>query len=120
MSKQTLIELEEQGWQALSSAGDAGQRFYDSILREDAVMVFPGGLRLSDKQDILASLAAQPWQSFQIEDAQTLDLTENAGVVVYKVTARRAGSAPYAALISSTYVHEDGAWRLALHHQTPV
>ena len=44
----------------------------------------------------------------------SLDLTENAGVVVYKVMARRAGSAPYAALISSTYVHEDGAWRLAV------
>ncbi|MCA9873891.1 MAG: nuclear transport factor 2 family protein [Anaerolineales bacterium] len=120
MGKHTLIELEEQGWQALSSAGDAGKRFYEAILREDAVMVFPGGLRLSGKEAILASLAAQPWQSFQMEEAQTLDLTENAGVVVYQVTAQRAGSAPYEALISSTYVQHNGVWKLVLHQQTPV
>jgi hypothetical protein len=43
---QDLINLEKQGWQALSSAGAASQEFYSSILRDDAVMLFPGG-RLS-------------------------------------------------------------------------
>jgi hypothetical protein len=41
-----LVELERQGWEALSSDGDAGQRFYASILRHDAVMLFPGGMRI--------------------------------------------------------------------------
>ena len=32
----------------------------------------------------------------------------------------REGSDPYAALISSTYVLREGAWKLALHQQAPV
>jgi len=39
-----LFELERQGWDAISRKGDAGKRFYESILREGAVMLFPGGL----------------------------------------------------------------------------
>lgn len=115
-----LIELEEQGWQALSSDGDAGRRFYSDVLRDDAIMLFPGGLLLAGKAEILDSLAAQPWQSFQIEDAQVRSLGETAGVVVYRVTAQRAGSAPYVALISSTYARSAGEWKLVVHQQTPA
>jgi hypothetical protein len=117
---QDLVELEKQGWRALSSEGDAGRRFYRSILRDDAVMLFPGGFRLEGKQEILASLAAQPWQSWQIEAAQVIALTENASALAYRVTARRQGSEPYVALVSSTYVRSEGEWKLVLHQQTPV
>ncbi|MBD2256117.1 nuclear transport factor 2 family protein [Pseudanabaena sp. FACHB-2040] len=117
---QDLIALEEQGWQALSSAGEAGKRFYSSVLRDDAVMLFPGGMRLDGKEKILAALAAQPWQSFQIEESQVISFSENASAVVYKVTAQREGGDPYVALINSTYVRREGTWQLVLHQQTPV
>lgn len=117
---QTLIDLEKQGWQALSSAGDAGKRFYDTILRDDAVMLFPGGLLLEGKEQILESLAAQPWKSYQIDDLRTLPLGDEAATVVYKVTAKREGREPYEALISSTYALDAGAWKLVHHQQTPV
>ena len=117
---QDLIELERRGWQALSSEAEAGERFYRSILHDDAVMLFPGGVRLEGKEAILASLSAQPWASFQLEEPRVLALSAAAGVVVYGVTARRPGSEPYSALISSTYVRSDGGWKLALHQQTPV
>lgn len=117
---QELIALEEQGWQALSSGREASLRFYRSVLRDDAAMLFPGGMRISGKENILASLAAQPWESFRIEDPQVISLSEKAAVLVYSVTAQRKGSDPYVALISSTYVLGDGAWKLALHQQTPA
>lgn len=117
---QELIDLEEQGWQALSSGREVSERFYRSVLRNDAVMLFPGGMRIAGKENILASLAAQPWQSFQIEDPQVISLSENAATLVYAVTAQREGSEPYVALVNSTYVLGDGAWKLALHQQTPV
>jgi hypothetical protein len=34
---QDLIELEEQGWRALSTGGDAAKEFYDSLLTDDAI-----------------------------------------------------------------------------------
>lgn len=40
-------------------------------------------------------------------------------MVVYRATAVRSG-AEYEALFNSTYVRVDGAWKLALHQQTPV
>lgn len=117
---QDLIELEEQGWQALSTEGDAAWRFYEVVLTEDANMLLPGGLRLEGKAQILESLAAQPWQRFQIEAPHVLALGEDAAALLYKVTAQRAGSASYTALVSSTYVRHGQTWQMALHQQTPV
>jgi hypothetical protein len=117
---QELIRLEEQGWQALIEKGYAGRTFYSSILREEAVMLFPGGLLLQGKQAILETIGPQPWQSFQMEGVQTISLSENTGVVLYKVTAQHNGPEPYVALISSTYARSDGTWQMVLHQQTPV
>lgn len=117
---QDLIKLERQGWQALSSEGDAGKRFYNSILHDDAMMLFAGGMRIDGKQKILESLAAQPWKSFEVEEPKSLTLSENVKILVYKVTAQREGSEPYVALISSTYTFSEGKWKLVLHQQTPV
>ncbi|MFQ4134944.1 nuclear transport factor 2 family protein [Nodosilinea sp. PGN35] len=117
---QHLIELERQGWQALSQEGDAGLRFYGNILHDEAVMMFPGGMVLRGKAQILEGLAAQPWQSFHLDDPRVISLSAEAGAVIYKVSARRAGHTPYVALVSSTYVLRDGEFRLVLHQQTPV
>ena len=114
-----LIELEEQGWRALSTEGDAGKKFYASVLREDAVMLFPGGMRITGRERILESLGTQPWESFQIENPAAIPLGANVATLVYTVKAQRKGSEPYVALISSTYVH-DGAWQLVVHQQTPA
>jgi hypothetical protein len=40
-------------------------------------------------------------------------------VVVYAVQAQREGQPPFTAVVSSTYVHDGSAWRLAFHQQSP-
>jgi hypothetical protein len=112
-----LIDLEEQGWRALSAAGDAGRAFYASVLREDAVMLFPGGMRIEGRASILESLGTPPWESFSIERPQVIQLATNATALIYKVTAQRKGSPPYVALVSSTYARAE-TWQLVLHQQT--
>lgn len=114
-----LIDLEEQGWRALSAAGDAARDFYSRVLREDAVMLFPGKLRIVGRAAILDSLAAQPWESFHVSNAACVPLSADAATVIYEVTARREGSAPYSALVSSTYVRGARGWQLVVHQQTP-
>lgn len=114
-----LVEIEEQGWKALTSEGNAGKKFYQSILHPDAVMLFPGGLRIERKANILASIGDQPWHSYQIKNVKIVELSKKAGVLVYDVTAQSEDLEPYRALISSIYVMENGAWWLILHQQTP-
>ena len=46
--------------------GEAGQKFYASILREDAVMLFPGGMRIDGREHILQSLGSQPWRRLKL------------------------------------------------------
>lgn len=106
-----LLALERQGWQALATAGGAARAFYAGLLREDAAMLFPGGLRIEGRDAILASLDAQPWASFRIEQPRLIELGPAAATLVYGVTAQRPGSPPYRALISSTWVRGPG-WRL--------
>lgn len=116
----TLIHLEQQGWEALAAPGDAGKAFYSALLTDDAVMVFPGGLLVDGKEHILQSIGPQPWTSFHLDRLRVLPLSDEAAIVVYQVTAQRAGSTPYTALVSSAYAQRDGQWKLMLHQQTPV
>jgi hypothetical protein len=63
-------------------------------------------------------MAGPPWDRYDISDERVLDLTPDSALLVYKVDADR-GDMHYTALLNSTYVREDGEWRLALHQQTP-
>lgn len=115
-----LLALEQRGWQALSGAAgeESAERFYDRVLANAVVMLLPGGMRLTDRDQILGSMSGAPWDAFELEDPQVLELGPDSAVVIYGVVAERDGS-PYSALVSSTYVRRDDGWKLALHQQTP-
>jgi hypothetical protein len=117
---ESLIELEEQGWQALSSGGAVARGFYSELLADDAIMVFPGGLLIECRESELGSMDAQPWKTFRIEETRIASLPETVGTLVYRVTAQRQDHDPYETLVSSTYVLCGRHWRLAVHQQTPV
>jgi len=92
-----LIELERAAWQALSTEGAAAP-YYEKTLAGTVLMLLPGGL---------------------VVDERVLDLTPDSAVVAYRVEATREDM-DYEALLNSTYVREDGEWKLALHQQTPL
>ena len=117
---QDLVKLEEEGWQALSSAGDAAQKFYSSLLIDDAIAIFPGGLIVKGKEKFLESIDIRPWKFFKIEQPLVISITENVKAVIYKVTARRENNNTYTAIINSTYSNFDGDWKLVVHQQTPI
>ncbi len=115
-----ILKLEQHGWEALSAGSDAGENFYENILCDDAVMLFPGGVRIQGKQQILESLGAQPWESFEIQEPEVIDLADGAKTLIYRVSARRVGDSLYEALISSTYIFEHETWKLVLHQQSKM
>jgi ketosteroid isomerase-like protein len=115
-----LIQLEHEGWEALATSQVAARSYWSHLLADDAVMLFPGGVRLDGKQAILESIAVQPWKSFELADVRLHELGAGVGACIYRVTAQREGAPAYSALVSSTYCRQDDGWRLAIHQQTPV
>jgi hypothetical protein len=109
-----LLKMEEDFW-------TAGAEFYRQNLAPGAVMVFPG-LGLLEREAIIDGLAAAPrWESIEIREPRVVPLGQDAAVLTYQARARRAGeSTTYSALISSAYLLRDGAWLLAVHHQSPL
>jgi hypothetical protein len=115
-----LIDLEMQGWEALTAGGEEARAFYDDVLDDRVLMLLPGGLVLDDRSAILDGFAdAPPWASFELESAQVLRLREDGAIVAYEVVARREGQPEYSALMSSAYVRRAEGWRLTFHQQTP-
>jgi hypothetical protein len=116
---EALLQRETAGWTALSTSHEAARAFFGEALRDDAVMLFPGGLRVAGKAAILDSFDPQPWRGFELEAAAIVELGADAAALAYRVSADHGGEAPYRALISSVYVRDGGSWLLALHQQTP-
>jgi hypothetical protein len=63
-----LIGLEHDGWEALSSSGEAAQTFYERVLDRTVVMLLRGGLVLDERVAIVASMSGRPWYSFELQN----------------------------------------------------
>lgn len=116
---QEIIELERRGWEALSTSGEAAARFYDEVLADEVLMLFPGGMIMDDRSKVVASMTGPPWSSFEISEERTFPVSDDVAIVAYRATTVRDGET-YEALFNSTYVHQNGSWKLAFHQQTPI
>ena len=112
-----LLELEELGWQALSSPDPV--TFCKGWLADDALVIVPG--MVIERATFLQALAhEQPWASRQIEEPRTVRLADDSAALVYPVTARRGGQPEFHGLLTSIYAKRVGRWQLVLHQQTPI
>jgi hypothetical protein len=76
-----LLELEEQGWQALSSPDPVP--FCEEWLADDALVIVPG--MVVDRATFLQAVAhEEPWASHRIEERRTIELTDNSAALVYR------------------------------------
>jgi hypothetical protein len=111
-----LEALERGGWEALCRPGGAG--FYETIMADDGLMVFPG--TVMDKPAALAAIRdATPWSTFELTDLRVTH-GDSVAMITYTAAATRSGQPTYEATMSSVYLHRDGAWRLLLHQQSPT
>ena len=114
-----LVDLEVRGWDALCEGPDAARAFYADRLAGDAAMLFPNLERLEGRAAILAATGGPPWDGYELVEPRAVRLS-GAAALLYYVTARRGGGAPYRASVASVYARADGAWRLALHQHSPL
>jgi hypothetical protein len=110
--------LENDGWTALSQGGSAALDFYGRMLDDEVTMLLPGGMALTDRDQVLQSMAGTPWDRFELTDLRVDEPTSQTGLVTYAATAARGGH-EYSALVSSLYVSRPDGWRLRFHQQTP-
>lgn len=110
-----LEMLERQGWEALS--GPNGAAFYDEVMADEGLMVFPG--LVMDKRatlDVIGKVA--PWLSYELRDVRIATVAD-VGLVTYRAVGQRAEQPLYEAVMSSVYVRRGTQWQLLLHQQSP-
>lgn len=115
-----IVDLEKQGWKALSSSQESAKNFYGDVLMDGAVMIFSGGMRLQGKEKILASFSSQPWDDYHLEDIEHKTFSNEVALLTYSVSARREEGETYQALIGSLYILRKGQWKLAFHQQSTL
>lgn len=107
--------LERQGWDALSGPG--GAAFYEDIMAEEGLMVFPG--MVMDKKASLGTIPqVAPWSSYELSAVRVTG-DDDVALITYKAVGERPGQARYEAAMSSVYVRRNGEWKLLLHQQSP-
>ncbi|MGX5914312.1 hypothetical protein ACR0ST_06215 [Aliidiomarina sp. Khilg15.8] len=114
-----IIQLEKKGWEALSTDSDSAREFFSSVLHRDAVLLRPGDNRIADVDDILKSITKNPWKGFKMENERAIALSDKVAVFIYRLNAERESGEMYSALVSSTYVEEEGELKLIVNQHTP-
>ena len=115
---QQLLEIERKLWK-----NDAD--LYGANLAEEALLIFPE-TGVIDRAFALDAIRAENkegrrWAEVEFDDVRSLTLTPDSAVLTYKVKARWAHeTASITALASSVYVKRGGAWKVALHQQSPL
>ena len=111
----TLLQLERDGWDALSS--QTGGTFYGDLMTDDAGMVLVNGM-VMDQPTIASTMNQAPvWDRYDIRDARVIPLGTASAALVYNATAMR-GADTFEALMTSTYTLVGGRPRLKLYTQT--
>lgn len=115
----TLLGIENRSWDVMSTTPEQVREFYDSLLADDAQVIFAGGMRLANREQILEALTQMRWPSCEIWGAETTAVSDEGGLLTYKFRARDwRGSVAFQALTSAAYAWIHGSWKLVFRQQT--
>ncbi len=110
-----LFREEVAGWEAIRDGRAAA--YFGGKLTPDATMVLPEGVL--DRRETIQSLYSSSWDAFELHEPRLVRLGEHAGVLVSRAVVR-SGDDVYEAWISTTYLWQDGGWKVAARHEIPL
>jgi Domain of unknown function (DUF4440) len=110
-----LFREEYAGWEAMRDGRAAA--YFGSKLTSDAAMVLPEGVL--DRHETIQSLHASSWDAFELHEPRLVRLGDHAGVLVCRAVVT-AGEDVYEAWISTTYLWQDGGWKVATRQEIPL
>jgi hypothetical protein len=113
-SKNDLLELEKGFW-----TGD--EAYYAANADTECLVAFPKMAKAMDNAD-LAKTATKPnrWRDLQIDLKGIIEPGSDIIMLTYEAHATRENGEPYAALVSTGYVHRVNGWKMMFHSQTPM
>lgn len=117
MAHEELIDLEQQGWQALMATPAAARKFYDGVFDERIVVLLSDLPPIRTRDGALDALCVAAWEEFRLFGLRVVRLNEGTGVVRYSIAATRS-ALPYSAQVSSVYARRPGGWKLTFHQRT--
>jgi hypothetical protein len=113
-----LVDLETAVWQALVDGDpDADAR----LLTDDFLGVYPTGF--AGRDDHIGQLANGPTvRAFEITDPRMTVVAEDAALLAYRATYRRAGRdrEPESMFVSSLWCRRGAVWRNVFSQDTPA
>lgn len=72
------------------------------------------------RERVISTLADLPrWQEVTLTERASI-MTDEVGVLAYKVTARRSGAEAYRAYCTTTWIRRAADWHILQHQQSPV
>jgi hypothetical protein len=110
-----LMREEHAGWEAIREGRAAG--YFGSKLTADAAMISPEGVL--DRRETIQSLHASSWDHFELHEPRLVRLGNHAGVLAYRAVVKD-GDDVYEAWLSTTYLWQDGGWKIAARQETPL
>ena len=113
-SKKDLLELEKGFW-----TGDAA--YYEANVDTECLVAFPKMAQAMDNAD-LAKTATKPnrWRNLKMDLKGIIEPGSDIIMMTYEARAVRENGEPYAALVSTGYVHRVNGWKMMFHSQTPL
>jgi len=131
--RETIIELEDQTWKALSEDGAA----LIPYLSHDCIMLFPMGMKVTASSEpnlkqVMTSEAFVPWETYKMSDVEVTPIGTDAAIISYRVKAfrqpldsdeedDREAPPPFVAFIASTWRRNphNEKWLMCFQQQTP-
>ncbi|WP_421913247.1 hypothetical protein [Mesorhizobium sp.] len=113
-SKKELLELERGFW-----TGNAA--FYAANADTECLVAFPEMAQAMSNAE-LAETVVKPnrWRSLEIELKGMVEPGSDIVMLTYEAHAIRENGEPYAALVSTGYVHRVNGWKMMFHSHTPL
>ena len=113
-----LLEVERQLWKN-------DPVLYRENYTDDALITFPetGIIDIGFAVEAIRqeNEAGRYWAEVAFEDVQTLHVTDEVMLLLYRAVARWADEArPLTSLATTVYVQRDGRWKAAHHQQSPL
>lgn len=113
-NKEELLDLERGFW-----IGDSA--YYEANADVECLVAFPRMAQAMTNAD-LARTATKPnkWRDLDIKLKGMVEPGSDIVMLTYEAHATREDGEPYAALVSTGYVHRADGWKMMFHAQTPL
>ncbi|WP_333474381.1 hypothetical protein [Aminobacter sp. HY435] len=114
VNRDELLELEREFW-----SGD--EAFFAENADRECLVAFPDMAGVMSNAD-LAATARKPnrWKNLEMKLKGIVEPASDFVVLTYEARGVRANGDPYAALVSTGYVHRLQGWKMMFHAHAPM